>query len=185
MRYLLILLLIASSSFAQTEFGNNSTTSSTQYTSATAAWAMVRSANTFTAPSNGTVTELGAYLKSYSGGDFTCEIGIYVLSGGVPTTLVGSTTLTGNGGTAPMYSATGLSIALTSGVVYCIAVGELTNGCRLHANSSDAGSVSRQTSSATLGSTWDEYVTDVNILCAYGSFTASAGAVSQVIMIGN
>ena len=176
---IIFVLTIWSSALGQTEFGNNSTTASLQYTSTTEAWAMINSDYVFTAPSNGTVTELGAYMKSYKGGDFTAEIGIYIYSGGEPTTLVGSTTLTGNGGAATMYNATGLSISLTSGTVYCIAVGELTNGARLHANSDDAGSVSRQRSSATLGSTWDEFTTYANILCAYGSFTAGGAAATQ------
>ena len=177
---ILLMSVIWSSAFAQTEFGNNSTTTNTQYTSATEAWAIDGASWVYTAPSDGTVTEVGAYLKSYSGGTYTADIGIYTVVSGVATTLLGEAQVSGSGGTATMRTATGLSISVSSGDVICIAVGNLTNGARLHAQTGGTtGDLSRQTSSPDLLATWDEQSTQANYLCAYGVFEAGGGGGSD------
>lgn len=158
------------------EFGRNSTTTNGQETSTSRAWALLSSGHTLNAVSGDVVNELYAYLKSYNAGDFTCDIGIYEVVSGEPTNLVGSAqTITGNGSTPTWYGVTGLTISLDAGKEYCIAVGALTNGCRLHEQSSaDSGDQSLQLSSV-LGSTWNHFFGYLEMLCAYGIFTNSGG----------
>ena len=160
-------------------FGNISLTNDGQETSDVRAWGLVNSSYTHVASAGDTITELYAYMKSYNAGDFTFDIAIYEVSGGIPTNRVGSAqTVIGNGSTPQFYGVTGLSLSLSAGTEYCICVGALTNGARLHTNTDAANSSSLQSSSGTLGATWNEFLQYAYILLAYATYTEGGSGIS-------
>ena len=121
------------------EFGQTDTTGNNDHNALTSE----RRGNTnatdfYTASTGDVVTALHGYAFSANTGDWTFDIAIYEVTGGVPDALVGAVqTITGSTQTDRIWvSVTGLNISLTNGVEYTICVGNGTNGASPRYNNS-------------------------------------------------
>lgn len=112
------------------------------------------------------------------------EVGLYTFSGGVPVTLLATTTMTGHNTSMAWATSTDVNIALTAGVTYAIAIGRYTLGTVANC---DAGSIQlaydvlsagqmSQHAAGALPTTWSQTATSPNLYSLYGTVTTATSS---------
>lgn len=155
---LLIILSISAQVFSQDAFfGDSTQNGTTTPIDGTEAWALAADIvdHLYTASTGDQVTAFALYASSDGGDNDTVSLAVYVVSGGVPTTRVGSAVkiATPFAGGGARYDSTGLSIALSAGVTYCIAIGDEVGAVSVWFD--DAGEDSRSNhSGGSLDASW-------------------------------
>jgi hypothetical protein len=132
--------------------------------------------NRYTAITGDVVTQLSFGGFCLSGGPYTVQVGIYVFSGGVPTTLVGSGTITVSAG-SPAWTSISVNIPLTAGVVYVVAFGNKSND-NLHYLFDTTDTVSIDGNGGALSNPWVETSTSTGNISMYA--TVSNGTTETI-----
>lgn len=133
----------------------------------------------YTATTGDTVTKVWYYsVNNNGGGNSTVAVGVYVYSGGVPTTLVNSADITITGA-AGWYSTT-VSWALTNGVEYVVAQDYNTGspvGSQPAVYWTDQASTAMVSDfTSSFNATWAANSTSVSLVSAYAEVTSAAGS---------
>lgn len=133
--------------------------------------AIVATGRRYVAASGDVVTKVWGYG---SGGTATCEVGVYVYSGGVPTTRVGTGIVT-IGSTAAWYSAT-VNIPLTAGVEYVCAIDYFRDSAyTMNFDTIGGTSLSLTINTGALPATWNQdNGTSGDITSFYAEVTGAA-----------
>lgn len=137
--------------------------------------ASVGAAERYTGVTGDTVTEVAVY----GAGTGTVTVGIYVFSGGVPATRVGSAVSVAIGATAGWYTAAA-SIALTNGVVYCVAIDPYEDESWTYHYDAAGGTYSLHNAGnpIALPATWTQGSTGTGRASFYATVTSGAAAAS-------
>jgi hypothetical protein len=163
---------------ATTQFGFTSIGSNTAVTNLFNHQCYIHATRTYTAASGDTLTQFAVYGNGTVG---SCEVGLYVISGGVPTTRVGSTSIITFTTTAGWATAT-VSIALTAGVTYGMAIHySYGDGWTIRYQGGPGGNQLSNGANATLPSTWSQTGTDTGVVSFYATATSSGGGTSYAL----
>lgn len=132
--------------------------------------------DTHTAGSGETITELHSFCRVY-GGSETLGVGVYDMVSGDPDTRLGSAqSITVTNTTVQDNSVTGLSLAMSNGSTYCVAIGNASGTIRQHYDSTaDSRSVD---SSSAFPADFTESLSDSIRQSIYAVYTTGGGGVT-------
>lgn len=141
--------------------------------------AVIGAAERYTGVTGDTVTEVAVYG---AGGAANVTVGIYVYSGGVPTTRVGSAVTVAVGSGAGWYTAAA-SIALTNGVEYCVAIDPYEDASWTYHYDPGTGNYSLHNvgNPVSLPATWTQGSGGGGSASVYATVTASALTVADAV----
>jgi len=182
--WLLWLLLLPCLVSAQTEFGKTTTGGSAR-SILDYGQALVGTGYTYTAQEGDQITAVYAHCKRTGGAKYF-DIMVYSMPSG---TIDGGSRLaaaeTVLADTAyGWYGATGLSLSLTAGVEYAIAIGQITGTITVRYDTEDAGELSYDNDQEDLPATWGETGTSSAAICVKAVVTnTGGGSTGQVIII--
>jgi hypothetical protein len=155
--------------FGFTSVGSNSSTTASGWSNN----CYIVAGKTYTAVSGDALTQFAVY----GSGTGACDVALYVISGGVPTTRVGAvSTITFSSSPAGWYTAT-VSIPLTAGVIYGMAIKwDSSAGWTMYWQSGPGGTqASIGSSFAPLPSTWSHSANSTDVWSFYANVTAAGG----------